>query len=281
MILNAYQMAKDIRDSLNEVTASHWTDLAILRKMNKAQAKLAMLLSMSIGDWLLVSTDLTPVNGLVTLPSNCAKPVYLENKDNGTEIQFSLTVRERQVTRITGVDIDQLEPDAYMFGEYLQINQDNYSSQVTLWYEKNVPDLHFGIGTTGSTTNALAFQVTNIPVPRDDYYNNVYVSIVGGTGIGTRALITDYTGSTGLATVSGTFSTDSAYGTETVLPEQAIVPLTQMATVELLSKPSSAIDSKYFEFAKLEMRDTLDIFKDWISTRVKNSQRLRPQEDWS
>ena len=281
MILNAGQIAADIRDSLNEATASHWSDLAILRKMNKAQTKLAMLLSMTIGDWLLTKSNITPSNSLVTLPSDCAKPVYLENTANSTEIQFSLTVRERRITRITGVDINQLEPDAYMYGNYIEINQDAYSDGVTLWYEKNVPDLHFGTGGSGSGSNALVFQTTNIPVSRDDYYNGQYVSVTAGTGVGTRALISDYTGSSGTAVVAGTFSTDSIYGTETILPEQAIPALTQMATVELLAKPSAAIDPKYFEYAKIESKEAVDIFKDWISTRVKNSQRIRPQEDWS
>jgi hypothetical protein len=281
MILNASQIAADIRDSLNEATASHWSDLAILRKMNKAQAKLAMLLSMTIGDWLLVKTNLTASSSLLTLPSDCAKVVYIEDTTNGTELQFSLTVRERRVTRITGVDIDQLEPDAYMFGNYIEVNQENYSNQVTLWYEKNVPDLHFGTAGAGSGSNAIVFQTTNIPVPRDDYYNNNYVSVTAGTGVGTRALVTDYTGSSGTAVVAGTFSTDSIYGTETILPEQAIPCITQMATVELLTKPSAAIDPKYYEYAKLELKDTMEVFKDWISTRVKNSQRIRPQEDWS
>jgi hypothetical protein len=104
--------------------------------------------------------------------------------------------------------------------------------------------------------------------------------VTGGTGIGTRATISDYVGSSGTATVAGTFSTDSVYGTETDLPEEAIPALTQIATVELLTKPSSAIDPKYFEYARAELKDTVQLFQDWASTRVKNSQRIRSQEDW-
>jgi hypothetical protein len=281
MILNASQIAADIRSSLNEASASHWTDLEILRKMNKAQTKLAMLLSMTIGDWLLTRATITPVDSLVTLPSDCAKPVYMEDVANGVEIQFSTTVRERNFSRISATGLDQVNPNAYMYGNYIEINQASYTNQVYLWYERNIPDLHFGTGGTNSGSNVLVFQVTNIPAPRDDYYNGNYVSVTAGTGVGTRAVISDYTGSTGAATVTGTFSTDSIYGTETILPEQAIIPLTQLATVELLAKPSSAIDPKYFEYAKLESKDSLSVFTDWISTRVKNSQRVRNQEEWA
>ena len=279
MILNAAQIAADIRSSLNEASASHWTDLEILRKMNKAQAKLSMVLSMTIGDWLMTKATITPVASLVTLPSDCSKPIYIEDA-NGNELPFSGTVRERLSSRPDGAALDWLAPDAYMYGSYIEINQDSYTSNVVLFYEKRLIDLHFGTGGTGSGSNALVFQVTNLPVPRNDYYNGAYVSITGGTGIGTRAAISDYTGSSGTAVIAGTFSTDSVYGTETELPEEAIPALTQIATVELLTKPSSAIDPKYFEYARSELKDTVQLFQDWASTRVKASTRIRSQEDW-
>jgi hypothetical protein len=167
-----------------------------------------------------------------------------------------------------------------MYGNYIEINQDNYAGNVVLFYEKRIIDLHYGTAITGSGSNTLVMQATNLPVPRDDYYNGAYLSVTGGTGIATRAVISDYVGSSGTATIAGTFSTDSVYGTETALPEEAIPALTQIAIAELITKPSSAIDPKYFEQIKLEMRETLELFKDWASTRVKNSHRIRAQEDW-
>jgi hypothetical protein len=279
MILNAAQIAADIRSSLNEATASHWTDLEILRKMNKAQAKLSMVLSMTIGDWLMTKATITPSSSLIALPSDCSKPIYLEDTD-GNELPFSGTVRERLSSRWNGATLDQVSPDVYMYGNYIEINQDSYSRNVVLFYEKRIIDLHFGIATAGSGSNTIVMQTTNLPVPRNDYYNGAYISVTGGTGIGTRAAISDYVGSSGTVTVVGTFSTDSVYGTETDLPEEAIPALTQIATVELLTKPSSAIDPKYFEYARAELKDTVQLFQDWASTRVKNSQRIRSQEDW-
>lgn len=280
MILNASQMVADIRSSLNESSASFWTDLEILRKLNKAQAKVAALISQQVGDWFLTKTDITPVDSLITLPSDCSKIVYLEDKTNGTEIAFSGTVRERNLSRIIGTNLDILEPDAYMYGNYIEVNQASYTNEVTLWYEKRVSDLHSGTGGSGSTTNTLVFQSTNIPVPRNDYYNTVYVSITAGTGVGVRAAISDYVGSTYTATVTGSFSTDSIYGTETILPEEAIPLMLDFTIVDLLSKPSAAIDPKYYEFAKLNLKDSREDFTDWIATRVKNTTRIRMQEDW-
>jgi hypothetical protein len=281
MIMNASQMIADVRSSLNESTANFWTDLEILRKINKAQAMVYSIVSQQAGDWLLKkSSALTASNSLITLPSDCAKPVYLEDATHGTEIPFSITVRERRLTRIVGTNLDILEPDAYMLGDYIEVNQDSFGGSAYLWYERRVPDLHAGTGGSGSTTNTLVFQSTNIPVPRDDYYNSIYVSITGGTGVGTRAAISDYTGSTYTATVAGSFGTDSVYGTETILPEESIPLITQTAVMELIAKPSAAVDPKYFEYALAIVKSTKSDFIDWISTRVKNSVRIRPQEDW-
>jgi hypothetical protein len=231
------------------------------------------------GDWFMTKSTLTPSSSLITLPTDCLKPIYLETSD-GTELPFRTTVRERNLTRITDSTLDGLGPDVYMYGDYIEVNQDSYTSSVVLWYEQRIPDLHFGTGGSGSGSNALVFQTTNIPVARNDYYNGVYVSITSGTGALTRAAISDYTGSTGTATVAGTFSTDSVYGTETLLPQEAIPAMTSLATVELIAKPSAAIDPKYFEFVKLELKDSMNDFTDFISTRIKNSMRIRAQEGW-
>jgi len=279
MILNAYQMMQDIRSSLNEATASHWADLEILRKLNKAQRKVAIKCSMS-GDWFMAKATITPSSSLVTLPTDCVKPIYLERSSDGTELPFHLTVRERQLTRTTEITLDALGPDAYMYGDYIEINQDSFSDSVILWYEKRIPDLHFGTGGSSSGSNALHFQTTNIPVPRDDYYNGVYVSITAGTGALTRALISDYAGSTGVATVTGTFSSDSIYGTETLLPQEAIPAVVLLATSELLAKPSAAIDPKYWEYLRMELKDTMGDLEGFLSTRLKNSNRIRPQDAW-
>jgi hypothetical protein len=189
-------------------------------------------------------------------------------------------VRERQLTRTTEITLDALGPDAFMYGDYIEINQDSFSDSVVLWYEKRIPDLHFGTGGSSSGSNALHFQTTNIPVPRDDYYNNVYVSITAGTGALTRALISDYAGSTGVATAAGTFSTDSIYGTETLLPQEAIPAVVLLATSELLAKPSAAIDPKYWEYLRMEVKDTMSDLEGFLSTRLKNSVRIRPQDAW-
>ena len=157
---------QDIRSSLNEATASHWADLEILRKLNKAQRRLGMKLSMS-GDWLMTKTSLTATNSLLTLPTDCVKPIYIEDSE-GAELPFYTTVRERNISRITESTLDGLGPDLYMYGNYIEVNQTSYSGTVTLWYEQRVPDLHFGTGGTNSGSNALVFQITNIPVPRDD-----------------------------------------------------------------------------------------------------------------
>ena len=82
---NAYHIFEEIRDNIDETTAAHWSDKEILRKLIRAHRKVVTFMMQSQGDWLLVSTTLTPVASLVTLPSDCAKPVYMEEVTSGYE----------------------------------------------------------------------------------------------------------------------------------------------------------------------------------------------------
>lgn len=278
MQLSTYYMLTEVRDNLDEASASHWDDIDILRKINQAQDRLWMKMSMTTGDWWLTKKDITPSNGLVELPAMCAKPVYMEHKSSGAEIPWNGTVRERRSTRVSNLQLGEVAPDFYAYGEYLEINQDGFTDQVTLWYERSIPDLITGTGDTGSTSNAIVIKTTDFPALIDDYYNGALLEVVSGTGAQTRAEVTNYVASTRLMTVSGTFSTDSVYSTFTELPQQAIPTLLLMATCLCLSKPSASIDTKYFEMFQIEKKDALNDFENWISTRVKNSEYVRVDE---
>lgn len=57
----------------------------------------------------------------------------------------------------------------------------------------------------GATSNTITLDSSASPV--DDYYNNLFVGIVGGDGYGELFLITDYDGATKTATIDGTWNT--------------------------------------------------------------------------
>lgn len=274
-MLNAKWMIDDLRDGVDESVASHWSDAEILRKLNQSQRRLAMLLSMTVGDWLVTSEDLTPSNGVITLPAKCSKPVYLEEKATGAELPLNITVRERAQTRIPGAIQDTYGPSVYMKEGALVVNQSGYAKEVILWYEKRIPDLIGGKADTGSTTNSLVIPLGSNPRLVDDHYNGVYLEATGGSGVGTRAEITDYTYATRALTVDGSWGADTEFGTISELPEEAIPYMQADALKKLLAKPSAHIDTKYFEFALSNWREEKKTFEEWISTRFKASNRIR------
>jgi len=134
--LNAFEIFKEIREGLNENSEAHWTDRGLLRKMNQAQRGLWQELVKSPGDWFLTSTDITPVDSLVTFPSDCGRAVYMESKADGIEIPIQGTVRNRRLTRGSGTNPYEGLTSAYFVKEGVEVNADSFTDEVTLWYSR-------------------------------------------------------------------------------------------------------------------------------------------------
>lgn len=276
--MNAYRMFEDLRDNVVESVAAHWDDAEILRKMNKSQRKAATIVLSSPGDWLMKSATLTPSSSLVTLPNDCAKPVYMEDYSSGVEIPLRGTVRERRMTRPETSARFAGYVDAYLVGGYIEINQSSYSDQVTLWYQQRVPDLHFGEAGSGSGASTLIFDSDNEPSLVDDYYNNVTVEVMTATGADIRSSISDYTGSSGTATITGTPAEGDPYGTVTVLPLEAVQFIIADATCGLIAKPGSSLDPRYFEFFLEERKWAVRDLRNFLASRVHGGTRTRIRE---
>jgi len=282
--MNSFYMFLDIRENLGEAfdTESHWKDADILRKMNSSQRRIAGIMSLAGGDWWVTSTTLTPSDSKITLPSNCVKPVYLEETTNTTPIRLQgVTVRERMVGRTIGSTLGGggcLE--AYLEDLYLVVNQDSYSNGVTLWYEKRVPDLALGIIATGAAS-ALTMDSGQNPSFVDDYYNGVTVETMGTTNyeVKIRSTVSDYTAATSIMTVTGTPTAADLYGTISLLPEEAERLLVLDATLMLAAKASSSLDPKYFEYWMEEKRWEEKAFKSWLPRRVATTSRVRDTGD--
>lgn len=97
------------------------------------------------------------------------------------------------------------------------------SSSFRMWYNWKVPWLHWGTAAAGNATT-MTLEDSVWVDRRDDYYNGVFMEVVSGTGAGEgRAEITDYAGSTRVATwttPSTNPSTDSVYAMISPIPEQ-------------------------------------------------------------
>jgi len=273
--MNAYEMFNEIRDNIGEAAAAHWSDLAILRKINAAQRKAFHIISQTPGDWFIQkAAGLTPVSGLVSFPADCAKPVYMEDANNSCEIPINITVREKRVDMPVGFNWDLGSEEAFLLEDGIQINNTNFSGTVDLWYERRIPDLHFGTAAAGGAAS-LTLEAAKQHSLVDNYYNNLDIEIVSGTGAVARDTITDYTASSRVCVVTGTYSTDSVYGMISVLPREACDYMMLHATLALLAKPSSNADPNYFTFWKTQLKEAETSIEEWCSRRVKNSLAIR------
>ena len=277
--MNAYFMLSDLRDNVGESAGAHWDDAELLRKLNQANLEVGFLVSENPGDWLLKSTTLTPVASVITLPSDCAKPVYLEETTPGREIPFWNTVRERRVTRSSPSGLYSGSLNAYMVGNTIEVNKDSYTEGVTLWYERKLIDLSAGTIGTGAASS-LQFAVANEPSGVDDYYNGVTVECMDATTkvVEIVSTISDYAGSTYTATITGTPTTADLYGTIPQIPREGHALIVLKATLMCIAKPSSSLDPEVFDNFEKIVRRAERRFEEWISTRIKNSQGVRITE---
>ena len=273
--MNAYEMFDEVKDNIGrDEVGGHWTEAGVLRKLNKGQRYAYHLISQTPGDWFLKSELLTPVDSVITLPADCAKPVYMEDVATGLEIPINTTVRERRNSRVGSVTLETAGYNAYLLGETIVINQDSNTSQVRLWYERRVPDLHFGTAAAGAATS-LTLEASKQASLQADYYNGVVIETVSGVGAPSRDVISDYAALTRVCVVSGTYSATTVYGTVSVLPIEACDLIILDATLALLAKPSSALDPKYFEYFLNQHKKAEVALEDWCSMRLKNSNRVR------
>lgn len=273
--MNAYEMFQEIRDNIGESVAAHWSDLSILRKINSAQRAAFHLISQTTGDWFIKNTTLTPSNSQLTLPADCAKPVYLEDYTTGNPIDISQTIRERRNTRLTNLSYSISDNDAYMLEDVIELNNTSYTGNVVVWYERRIPDLHFGTASAGGATS-LTLEASKQHSLQDDYYNGMILEVVSGTGAGARTAITDYAGSTRiLTTATGTFGNDSVYGLVSELPRESCDFIILNATVALLSKPNSLVDPNYVAFFSAQLKTASINLEDWCSRRTKASTQIR------
>ena len=279
--MNTYFMLQLLRDQIAEANASHWDDDKLVARLNLAQRKVAILVQSYPGAWLLKSKDLTPSSSVITLPSDCAKPVYMEEKSNGKPIAWLSNVKQRRVSRVQGASLDwwSAAPEAYPLLGTLEINQDDYSTEVTLWYDIRVPDLMAGTASAGGAAS-LTFP-DELPVRHvDDYYNGVGIEVESGTGAATVGdTISDYAGATRVCTVTGTYSSSSVFGTISRLPEECHPLILAEATVLAVAKPSSNIDKEIFQYYVNERRDVKRDLKEWLETRIRGHRRVDITEE--
>jgi hypothetical protein len=94
---------------------------------------------------------------------------------------------------------------------------------------------HVQRGNTATAGGAATITLDASASSTNDYYNGSIIMIVGGTGVGQARVITDYVGSTLVATVDSSWSTNPASGSIFVIIGGArvwdLTPATELSAI--------------------------------------------------
>lgn len=236
--LNAYQIASDVREGVNEFSTAYlqgtdatgaFTNSKIQARINESVRFLWNLSFVRSPEDYLVSLAITPVNSLITLPANFMKLRRLEFTESKQKIHKMELDEKAQGTG------SKYRYRPYQ-RKYLQLDQSGVGDSVTAWYFKRPRDIHFGQAVSGSAASALKMAAT--AVYEDDYYNGMVVEDITA---GFNSEITDYVGSTKVATVTGTPSANDWYGLVPEIPEELHHLVAPKAILLLKNDPKSPI----------------------------------------
>ncbi len=277
--MNAFEIYKEIREGIGEESAAHWGDRGLLRKMIQAQNVLWQDLLKTNGDWFLTSEDIVPVASVITLPSLCGKPVYLEDKANGTEIPIQGTVRNRRLTRGDASGYYEGLLSAYFAKDSLVVNADDFTDPVTLWYYERFIDMSFGTAGVSSGVNALQLDITHAPRFEDDYYNGLGVEVWSADSLPSIVTtISDYAKATNVATIAGTAASGNFYGTTLQIPEEGHYLIVLDVISKCLMKPGSNFDLEYVRMAFTALKAARKDWLEWIELRKSGHSYIQLSE---
>lgn len=221
MEYDCFNLVADMRRTLNEYSTAYilGTDTTgkykndyLLRCLNRANRYLYSLLLKRRPEWFLESTTLTAVNSVFILPEDFGTVQFFTDTD-GIQV-FPMGVATRKRASETGTTRYYTR-----VGNTFVLDQDGVTDTYNLWYQRRFRDLIFAsIGTGAAASLPMGAYASRI----NDYYNSIKVAHIDDTTLETDFIdtITDYTGSTQTAVISGTSVTDSWYGTFSEIPEE-------------------------------------------------------------
>jgi hypothetical protein len=255
---NLYEMFYDIRRTLSEVTAAFYTDLEVYRHLNLAQRHIvtkSKCLKRTVTVTTIVSTqeyDLKD-NSFADIMDISDDGVYF--KIAGTNY-IPLTFKSKKQLTMSypgwqgtaaGTPMHYYwDKSSKTIGLYPKPNSTNAGAYlyVTGYHYPKV--LHAGTATAGATSSitlAAGSSTLPYPSPTNDYYNNLWIEIYSGTGVGQKVEITDFVGSTRVcsATFATAPSTDSVYGMLPQIPSSAHHLMPLYTLWKLLAKGGSRV----------------------------------------
>lgn len=245
--LNCKDLIDQVRTTLDEggITSGKWSDTEIVRAINHAKDHWVNVIN-TINPGILGKPPetITYVSGteLYDLPGDVdsIKRIELVTTKEAVEL---IDVGQKEIYRASN-DIFDSRPCYYIWGR--QIGLINVTGNVTIYFHKRVPDLHYGTAVTGGSTTTLIFDATpngsssgdHTVKKQDDYYIGAYIDIYSGTGSPQVLKITDYTGSTRTATFATATANDttSLYALKYDLPNEVDICVVLLAAIFLCPK---------------------------------------------
>lgn len=170
------------------------------------------------------------------LPPDFERPLALEDRENVSATGHGLdwgsaAFRSRLASYGWDIRGDKLH--------FHDTPSDTVADKWRLHYVRRIAEPSYGTAAAGSTT---AITLASTPtygssVNQDDYYNNSRILIITGGGAGEIRTVSDYVGSTRVATISlGTaITTASVYSILPDIPDHAAALVCFKATVDILS----------------------------------------------
>lgn len=282
--MNAYEMLELLRSNIGETVESHWKDKLLISQLNIEHRDVGRLVLDSPGDWLMKKSDsISPSSNQLTLPSDCIRPAYIEEVTSGRKVPISGTVRERRLGRMPGVSIGAGMVEAYLIGNYVEINMDSFGEACYIWYQPRVKDLHAGVCGAGTNATSVVFEAAHWPSGVNDYYNDVVLQVRDSSDhlLNVNEAISDYVGLTVTATIAAPIATPASgdfYGTVSQLPQELLGLVVLRATVKAMAKPSSTFEKEIFAFYRAELKKTQEEAEEFLATRISGSTYTRQVE---
>lgn len=224
-MFDAYDIDQYLQYLLHDAQAQMWDAQKRLHAINASYDQVCNRVIEAHENYFLSETTLSPGTAswehtpfdLPAMP--VLQKLILVTDADGRRID-PIPIQKRELSAIM-VQASGTRGEGYWLGhDQLFVNADAYTGNLRLYYIRRPPHLITGTAAAGAA-DTLTFAASPAAEIRDDYYNDVWMRLKGGTGAGERAQITDYDGGTVVASVDfpSTPSTDSVYATESELPE--------------------------------------------------------------
>ena len=259
--MNAYELDLTLRDYLH---GGNYSALRRLRALNRGHRKLCNRIMEACPAYYTKKTTLTYASEGYALPWDCYKVRMVQDADGERIPYVGLEGLRENIGGILA-DLFPARRGWYQLGTTLYVTPTTFTEDITIYYARRIPDLNWGTAESGSTTS-ITLDADMSPSGVDDYYTDVEMDFVSGTGAPNRVTITDYVGSTrvaSFATVADAPGADTVYGTLSAVPSDFSHLIALYAAVEGLLTDVAQVK----KIVALEgvIKEEEATFLDWVS----------------